>query len=126
MAAVCCPMNSLEAKQKSSRLISWAEISKQPNIDSVIWLSIISLTHFLNEKEHLEKKEIQNIQLKQEKSTRKVYVGAKAMVKEMKRSKRGWYGMQQREGCLQDKIPQAAKFTTCTKEIPMKFSAPKK
>lgn len=63
MAAVYS-MNSLEVKQKSSRLISLAEISKQPNIDSVIWLSIISLTHFLNEKEHLEKKEIQNTQLK--------------------------------------------------------------
>lgn len=41
-----------------------------------------------------EKKEIQNIQLKWEKRTRKVYVGAKAMIKEMKRSKTGWYGME--------------------------------
>lgn len=127
MAAVCCPMNSLEAKQKSSRLISLAKISKQPNTDSVIWLSIVSLTHFLNEKKTFgEKKKYEIYSWKWEKSTRKVYVGAKAMIKEMKRSKRGWYGMEQRERVPSRQDPQAAKFTTCKKEIPRKFSAPKK
>lgn len=53
-------------------------------------------------------------------STRKVSVGAKAMLNEMKRSKRGliW------KGALRAR-PQPAKFTTYKKERPKEFSAPK-
>jgi hypothetical protein len=47
--------NLHEAKLKSFGLISFAEeISRQPNIDSVTWLVVITLMQIYNEKEQGE------------------------------------------------------------------------
>lgn len=66
MAAFCpCPKNLLRAKFKSYGLNSWVgQISRQPNINSIMWLLIITLIHVYSEKEHVGQKEILMYSLK--------------------------------------------------------------
>lgn len=53
VAAVCpCPKNLPKATLKSFGLIaSTEETSKQPSINSVVWLLVLTLTEIYNEKE---------------------------------------------------------------------------
>lgn len=37
------------------------EISRQPNIDSVLWLSVITLMHVYHEKEQVRWEETENV-----------------------------------------------------------------
>ena len=66
-----------DTKLKSSGLVSFAEeISRLPNIDSVMWLLVITLMLICNEKEQAGLQEIQNIQFEEKKTNRKFYVRA--------------------------------------------------
>ena len=66
-----CLKGLLEAKVKSFGLISLAEeISKQPSIDSVVWLLVVTLMKIYNEKEQVGQMKIQNEQI-EKKGTRK-------------------------------------------------------
>ena len=57
-----CLKNLPEAKVKSFGLIPLAEeISKQPHIDSVMWLLVIILRKIYNEKEQAEQGKLQNV-----------------------------------------------------------------
>ena len=56
-----CPCLKIlpEAKVKSFRLISLAEeISKHPNIDSVVWILAVTLMKFYNEEEQAEQRKL--------------------------------------------------------------------
>lgn len=56
VGAFCpCPKILPEAKVKSFKFIPWAEeISKQPSIDSVVWLLVLTLMKIYNEKNQAE------------------------------------------------------------------------
>ena len=57
------------------------EISKQPSIDSVVWLLVLTLMKIYNEKEQAEKIKVQNAEIKK-RGTRKQN-RAKSCVKEI-------------------------------------------
>lgn len=86
MAAFCpCPKSLLRAKFKSFGINSWVgQISRQPNINSIVWLLIITLMHVYSEKEHVGRKEILMYSLKR---TR-----ARLMLKEVKRGQIYFWG----------------------------------
>lgn len=64
---------------ESFGLILLAEkISRQPIIDFVMWLLVITLTQLYKVKEQAEQKEIPNVQFEERGGTRKFHVGAKA------------------------------------------------
>ena len=73
VAAVCLCQKSLpESKVKSFGLILLAEeISKQPSIDSIVCLLAITLMKISNEKEQAEKVKLQNVKIKEKRSTKK-------------------------------------------------------
>ena len=79
--------NLPEAKSKSFGLIQFAEeISKQYNIDFVIWLLVLTLIQIYKEKEQVELGEIRKAQFKEKEGSGKQN-GAKSCVlrdKEMK------------------------------------------
>ena len=61
-----------EAKVKSFGLISLAEeISKQPSIDTALWILVLSLMKTYSEKEQAEQGKLQKVKLEEKKSTRK-------------------------------------------------------
>lgn len=45
-----CPRSLLEAKLNSFGLILLTEISRQSNVDSVMWLLVMTLTQIYNDK----------------------------------------------------------------------------
>lgn len=47
------------------------EISRNPDVDSIMWLLLIFLMQVYNEKEQAEQEKIQNVQLKEKRSTSK-------------------------------------------------------
>ena len=55
------------------------EISKQPSIDSVVWLLVLTLMKMYNEKEQAEQGKIQNVQFEEKRGTRTLS-GAKSCV----------------------------------------------
>jgi hypothetical protein len=63
VAVFCHCLKSLpEAKVKRFRLIAWKkEISKQPDINSAVWLLKVNCHEEHNEKEQAEKGKVQNI-----------------------------------------------------------------
>lgn len=63
MAAFCHFLkNFAEAKLKSNGLISLAEeVQRQPDIDSVVWLLVMTLMQICNKKGQPEQKEVQNV-----------------------------------------------------------------
>ena len=77
VASFCpCPKSLPEAKVKSFGLIPLAEeISKQPSIDSVMWLLVLTLIEIYKEKEQAEQGKI----FEEKRSTRK-WNGAKSCV----------------------------------------------
>ena len=76
----CLKKNLPEAKLKSFGLIQLAEeISKQYNIDFVMWLLVLTLTQIHKEKEQAELGEIQKAQFKEKEGTGK-WNGAKSCV----------------------------------------------
>lgn len=79
MTAFCLCLKIPETKLKNNELIFLVEeISRQPNIGSVLWLLVVILMQVCRGKEQVEKSEIQNVQVKKKKSTREFKVGAKA------------------------------------------------
>ena len=79
VAAFCSlPEHLPEAKGKSFRLILLAEeILKQPSIDSVVWLLVITLVKIHGGKEQAEQSKSQNVKFEEKKSTKK-WNGAKS------------------------------------------------
>ena len=74
------PLSEESDKVKSFGLISSAEeIPKQPGIDSVVGLLVVSLMKIYNEKEQAEQGKLQNVNFEEKKSTRK-WNGAKSCV----------------------------------------------
>jgi hypothetical protein len=59
--------NLSEAKLKSFGLMTLAEISRQPNIDSVLWLLVVTLMQIYNEKEQAEHGKMQNVEFEEKK-----------------------------------------------------------
>lgn len=60
-----CLKNLPMAKEKSFRLIPLAqEISKEPNIDSALWLLVVILMEIHNEKEKDEQEKLYNVKFK--------------------------------------------------------------
>lgn len=47
------------------------EISRQSNIDSVLWLLVITFMQIYNEKEQAEQRKTQNLQFEEKRSTKK-------------------------------------------------------
>jgi hypothetical protein len=72
-----CPKNLPGVKLKSKELISLAEISRQPNIYSVIWLLVITCMQIYNVNKQMGQKETPNEQFEEKKGTRGSNVGAK-------------------------------------------------
>ena len=67
-----CPKSLPAAKLKNFGLIPLAEeISKQPSIDSVVWLLVLALMKIYNEKEQVQKVKIQNVQSEEKNSIKK-------------------------------------------------------
>ena len=87
------PLSEESDKVKSFGLIPSAEeIPKQPGIDSVVGLLVVSLMKIYNEKEQAEQGKLQNVNFEEKKSTRK-WNGAKSCVrgdKLIKKLKREW------------------------------------
>ena len=54
------------------------EISRQPSIDCVLWLLVVSLTQIYHGKEQVGQRETQRGQLEEQKNTRKCNIGAKS------------------------------------------------
>ena len=80
-----CPKNLPEPKFKSNGLISLVEeISRQPTIDSVPWLLVITSTWVYNAKEQAGQREIQNVQFEEKDNTGEFNVTANACVKRLK------------------------------------------
>lgn len=80
MAAFCpCPKNLPGVKLKSLGL-TWSaeEISRQPNIDSVLQLLVIILMQIYCKKKQAEHKEIKTIQFEEKKNIRQFNVGARS------------------------------------------------
>lgn len=48
IATFCLYLKNMREDQLSSRLICLIEVSRQPNIDSVIWLLVITLMQIYN------------------------------------------------------------------------------
>ena len=62
------------------------EISKQPNIDSFMWLLVVDFTKIYNEKEQAKQGKLQNVQFEEKRVTWKQF-GAKSSVQEDKQIK---------------------------------------
>lgn len=97
---------------KSFKFIPWAEeISKQPSIDSVVWLLVLTLMKIYNEKNQAEQGILQNVKFKEERNTKK-WNGAKSCVQGDKQTKKWNKG----SGDLRARS-HPAKFPTCEKEL---------
>ena len=67
-----CPKSLLECKVKIFGLIPSAkEISKQPSVDSVMWLFVVTLMKIYNEKEQTEQSKLQNVRFEEKRSSKK-------------------------------------------------------
>ena len=59
------------ATLKSFEIMELAEeISRQPSIDSVMWLLVVTLMQIYNDKEQAEQGKIQNVQIEKKRSNR--------------------------------------------------------
>ena len=88
MAAFCrCPKKNLpKAKVKSFGLISSAEeISNQSSVACVLWSLVAMPIRIGNEKEHAKQGKLQNVQLEENRDTRKN--GTESLFKEINRLK---------------------------------------
>lgn len=56
--AFACPKNLPETKLKSFRLMVLAEVSRQPSVDFVMWLLVVTFMQIYNEKEQVGQREI--------------------------------------------------------------------
>lgn len=85
--------NLPEAKLKSLGLMALAqEISTQPSIDYVIWLSVATLIHIWNEKEKSEQGTIQNIKFEGKKGAPGILMlKLNSVFKVIKCLKKTWY-----------------------------------
>ena len=71
------------------------DISRQPSIDFVIWLLVITLMQFCKAKGQAGQKDIQNVKFGEKEGTRKFNVGAKACAERDKEKQKN--GGDQRE-----------------------------
>lgn len=60
-----------ETKLESSGLLTLAEMSRQPSIDCVLWLLVVTVRQLYNEKEQAAQRERWNIPFEENRSTRK-------------------------------------------------------
>lgn len=95
MSVLCpFPKNLIEDKLKSSGLISLAkEITKQPNIDRVVWLLVITVMQcmlcYVIQRCKLDKEKYINVQFEEKRAPENVMLEPSHLLKEIESLKKG-------------------------------------